>query len=105
MLMPITTTPTELQRNYRNVVKKAKKAKDAVIVLSNNIPEAVYMDYETYVKKLLNVGEIDKAKTVGFATANDELLSLSGSMSDEEADKLISDIDEMFEKVDKDEWK
>jgi len=105
MLMPVTTTPTELQRNYRNVVKKAKKAKDAIVVLSNNVPEAIYMDYDTYVEKFLKIKEINEAKTVGFTSANNELLSLAGSINNEEARKLISDIDEMFETVDEDEWK
>ena len=46
--MPQTTTATELQRNYREVVKKAKKLKEPVTVLSNNKPELVVMDYDVF---------------------------------------------------------
>ena len=97
--MPYTTTATEIQRNYRKVAKRAKQVKNAVIVLSNNAPEGVYMDYNTYVRKLVSSNIISN---------NDEkqkLLALAGTMSAEEADKLNKDMDEMFEKIDEEDWK
>lgn len=98
MLMPITTTATELQRNYRKVVDKAKKAKDAIVVMSNNTPEAVYIDYETYVSKFV-ANELYSRKK-----AKEDLLSLAGTMSSKEVDKLNNDIDEMNEIVFSEDW-
>lgn len=92
--MPIYTTTTEIQRNFKNVVRKAKKAKDGVIVLSNNNPIGVYTAYENY---LSTIAVKKKAK--------DDLLALAGTMSVDEVDKLNKDMDEMFEKIDDDMWK
>jgi len=47
-LMPATTTATELQRNYKRVVQRAKKIKKPLTVLSNNMPELVIVDYEAF---------------------------------------------------------
>lgn len=92
--MPIYTTTTEMQRNFKAVIKKAKKAKDGVVVLSNNNPIGVYTAYENHL-----ITETIKRK------AKADLLSLAGLMSAIEVDKLNNDMDEMFEKVDENEWK
>ena len=94
MLAPVYTTPTEIQRNFRSVVKKAKKAKDGVVVLSNNHPIGVYSDYQNY---LMTVDMKAKAKK--------DLLSLAGTMSAIEVDKLNKDMDEIFERIDNEDWK
>lgn len=99
MLMPYTTTATELQRNYKKVVKKAKLVKDAVIVLSNNSPEGVYMDYSTYLSKFTAINkklEIDE---------KEKLLSLAGTMSSEDANELDNAIDIINERIDPEDWK
>jgi len=93
-LMPVYTTTTEIQRNFKLVQKKAKKAKDGVVVLSNNNPIGVYTEYQNYLNN-----------TQSNSSANADLLSLVGAMSNEEVVKLNKDIDDMFEKVDEEEWK
>lgn len=63
-LMPHTTTATELQRNYKKVVKRAKALKEPIVVLSNNKPEGVYMDYEVFKSIQKRPKEIKKKKIV-----------------------------------------
>ena len=94
MLMPVYTTTTEIQRNFKNVIKKAKKAKDGVIVLSNNNPIGVYTAYENH---LMSSTIKKKAKA--------DLMSLSGTMSRDEANELNRVIDEMNERIDPEDWK
>ena len=89
--MPVYTTTTEIQRNFKNVVKKAKKAKNGVVVLSNNKPIGIYSEYPS--------GNFDKK------SAMRDLLSLAGTVSRAEADRLNKDMDEMFEKIDEEDWK
>lgn len=93
-LMPYFTTATELQRNYKKVVRKAKKLKKPIAVLSNSKPELVLVDYDVFGLSNAPVGD-DK----------EDLLSLSGSLSEKEADKLIKDTDEMFEIVNPEDWR
>jgi len=94
--MPATTTATELQRNYTKVLKKAKKLKKPVIVLSNNKAEGVYMDYETYRNgyKLKS-----KSKKKG------DLSRFSGVWTKKEADEFNKIIEEEFERTDPEDWK
>ncbi len=47
-LMPNTTTVTQLQRNYKKVTQRAKALREPLIILSNNNPDGVYLDYETF---------------------------------------------------------
>lgn len=108
-LMPYTTTATELQRNYKKVASKAKKLKQPIIVLSNNRPEAVYIDYEFFKQKykeekrglpkdLYAKGRKRSKKKSGFE-------QLFGSWTKEEADKFDKIIEDAFEKVNPEEWK
>lgn len=90
--MPIYTTTTEIQRNFKAVIKKAKKAKDGVIVMSNNKPIGIYSEYSNH-------------KNFDRKTAMRDLLSLAGTMSEEEVTRLNKDMDEMFEKIDEADWK
>lgn len=90
--MPNTTTATELQRNYRKVVEKAKRLKKPVAVLSNNRPDIVLIAYEVF-KKMVKARQEKKGIDAVF-----------GSLSREEADKLNSRIDEMFETIDEGIW-
>ncbi len=99
--MPYTTTATEFQRNYKKVSKRIKSLKDGLIVLSNNKPDLVVMGYDQYLQNY----EAGKATAVGFSSANNDLLSLVGTMTNEEADKLNKDMDEMFENIDEEDWK
>ena len=87
--MPYFTTATELQRNYKKVVKRAKKIKKPITVLSNNKPELVVMDYDVF----------------GLESTKEDLLSLAGTMSEKEADELNKIMDETFETIDEDLWK
>lgn len=91
-LMPYYTTATELQRNYKKVVKKAKKARDGVVVLSNNNPIGVYMDYQRYVD-MLNFDTIDDRRKKG-------LDAVFGVWTRKEAEEFNKRVDEMCEKID-----
>ena len=94
--MPKTTTATELQRNYRRVAKRVKKAKEPIAVLSNNKPELIIMDYgvyENWVKK-----EAIKAK-------KSNLDKFFGTWSKEEADKFDAIIEDAFEQINTEGWK
>ena len=46
--MPHTTSVTELQRNFRHVIKKAKRLKQPMVVMSRNQPSFVIIDYSKY---------------------------------------------------------
>lgn len=94
-LMPMTTTATELQRNFKNISKKAKKLKKPLIVLSNNQPEGVYIDYNTfkntYYKKTSKKGKSDFSQFLGLWTPK-------------EAEEFNKRIDDMFERIDPEMW-
>ncbi len=49
-LMPKTISVTDIQKNYRKVFNIAKKTKEPVIVLSNNKPDVVIIDYKALEK-------------------------------------------------------
>lgn len=94
--MPNTTTSTELQRNYKKVVNKSKKTKEPIIILSNNKPEGVYIDYETFTRKYKKTS---KEKEQGG------LLRPFGTWTKEEADKFDKVIEEAFEQINPEGWK
>ena len=100
-LLPNTTTATELQRNYRNVVRIAKKAKKPITVLSNNKPDAIYMDYEAFIKEYLTKRVSKDAKS----RRGEGIMRAFGSMTGEEADKLDRIIEEECERIDPEGWK
>ena len=95
------TTPTEIQRNYKKVSKRARSLNEALIVISNNKPDLVVMNYDLYLQNFQN----DKTRTADSLSANEELLSLVGGMTDEEVRKLNKDIDEMNEVIYPEDWK
>ncbi|OGM20400.1 hypothetical protein A2714_01640 [Candidatus Woesebacteria bacterium RIFCSPHIGHO2_01_FULL_38_9] len=97
-IMPATTTATELQRNYKKVAKKAKKLKKPLVILSNNKPEGVYIDYETYKREYKNLTSTKKTKRADFS-------DLSGVWTKKEADEFDRIIEDAFEKVDSEDWK
>ena len=47
-IMPYTTTATEIQRHFKRVIKRVKKLKEPVAVLSKNKPSVVLMDYNKF---------------------------------------------------------
>ncbi len=93
-LLPFTTTATELQRNYKRVVARAKKLGRPVTVLSNNKPELIVMDYSSFKK--------DSLKKAGKKSG---LEAVFGSWTKEEADKFDKIIEEAFEQIDPEDWK
>ncbi len=95
------TSSTEIQRNYKAVAKRARAANEAIIVMSNNKPDLVVMNYDLYLQNL----QKDVAKTVGFASANEDLMSLVGTMKHDEVVKLNKDIDDMNEQIYPEDWK
>lgn len=46
-LMPRTVSVSDIQKNYRKVFNTAKRTKEPVIVLSNNKPDVVIIDYDS----------------------------------------------------------
>lgn len=96
-LMPQTTTATELQRNYRQVAKRARRTRQPVVVLSNNKPEGVYIDYVTFTNRYRIPVESREGKKT--------LEKLAGSWTNEETEEFNKVIDEMFEQIDPEMWK
>ncbi len=88
--MPATATATELQRNYKRVVKRAKRLKGPLTVLSNNKPELVILDYDLFKKKQI------KGKS--------GIDAIFGVWTKEEARQFDKYIEETFEKVDPEAW-
>jgi len=97
-LMPHTTTATELQRNYKQVAQRAKRLKQPIVVLANNQPQGIYMDYGIYNSWQEGKVKMDSKKKRGF----DDLF---GSWSNEETDHLNQVIEDAFERVNPDDWK
>lgn len=90
-LMPNTTTVTQLQRSYKKVAQKAKALRVPLIILSNNNPDGVYLDYETFKNMVaLLVPKNRESK----------LANLSGIWSQKEAKDFDLIIDSSFEKID-----
>lgn len=108
-LMPHTTTATQLQRNYKKVVSKAKRLKQPVIVLSNNKPEGVYIDYEIFRQKYIEQKE--RMSTGSRSKARKRLKKKSGfeqlfgAWSKEEAEKFDAIIEDAFEHINPEDWK
>lgn len=97
--MPNTTTSTELQRNYRSVVKKSRRAQSPIIILSHNKPEGVYIDYETFIRKFTGKSKKEKPRLKrGIERA-------FGSWTNDEAAEFDRVIEEMFEQVNPEGWK
>ena len=96
-LMPATTTATQIQRNYRKIVKDIKKSKEPMMVLSNNKPDLIVIDYESFKNDYRKVERPEKEKY--------DFSDVIGSMSEKEANELNRYIDEMFENIDEEEWK
>ncbi len=46
--MPKTVSVSEIQKNYRKIFDDAMESKNPVIVLSNNKPDVVIIDYGTF---------------------------------------------------------
>lgn len=88
-LMPITTTATEMQRNYKKVRNWAKKAKVPVMVLANSKPDLVVMDYDVF-NRMTKKGNIEAA---------------FGIWTKEEADEFDRVIEEAFERVNPEDWR
>lgn len=97
-LMPFTTTATELQRNYKKVVRMVKKSKEPVTVLSNSRPEIIVMDYRTF-RDFSR--ELPKEK----ARHRKGLDELFGSWTKEEGDEFDKIIEEEFEQINPEGWK
>ena len=46
-LMPKTVSVSDIKKDYRKIFDRAKKTKEPVIVLSNNKPDVVIIDYDS----------------------------------------------------------
>jgi|SRR3990167_11348930 len=95
-LMPYFTTATELQRNYKKVVRKAKKVRDGAVVLSKSRPDMVFVDYDRY--SSLKEAVLRRVKSSGIEAA-------FGVWTKHEAEEFNAYIDETFEKIDEEMWK
>jgi hypothetical protein len=97
-LMPHTTTSTELQRNFKKVAARAKKLKEPIVVLSNNKPEFILMDSDSFGRKYgQSIRKNQKAKS--------GLSSIYGTWTKDEADEFNKNIEEMFEQIDWEMWR
>lgn len=103
-IMPPTTTATQLQRNYKQVVSRAKKLQQPIVILANNQPQGVYIDYELY-KSQTNLQASDQGNKKYTARKRKTLDQLYGSWSKEQAESFDKIIDDNFEKIDPESWK
>lgn len=97
-VMPLTTTATELQRNYKKVVKRVRRSREPVTVLSNNKPEVVIMDYEVF--KSLSNNFVKRE-----AVRRRSLEELYGSWTEKETQEFDKIIEDAFEQVNPEGWK
>jgi uncharacterized protein involved in high-affinity Fe2+ transport len=104
-LLPYTTTATELQRNYRKVVKKAKRLKQPMIVLSKNKPEGVYIDFGTFATNYKKVGDKSKPHYSSKVDKKTGVDAIFGTWTKEEAERFNKVVDEMFEQIEPDMWR
>lgn len=100
--MPFTTTATELQRNYRRVVKQAKKVGGPVVILSNNKPEGIYVDYEVFKNEYARRVNRGTKKVSGKKKG---IKRLFGSWTDEQAEQFDRVIEDAFEQLNPEDWK
>jgi hypothetical protein len=103
MLMPYTTTATEFQRNYKKVVNKAKRLKLPVVILSNNQPQGVYIDYDVFVRQ--NMGRDNSGTFYTVKRKRKSLDQLFGSWTKDEADKFDQVISDAFEQINPEDWR
>ena len=54
----------QLQRRYRAVIDAVKRSRDAVVLVHNNVPEAVLLDLETYDHLVRDDYAYDEARTL-----------------------------------------
>ena len=96
--MPIITSATEIQRQFRIVAKRAKRTKKPVVVLSNNKPEGVYMDYNTF------MNEFNK-KILPLESKKADFSDFRGIWTASESEKFNRIIEDAFEEIDPNDWK
>lgn len=99
-LMPLTTTATDLQRNYKKVIKMVKKAKEPVTVLSNNRPEVVVMDYEAFA----SLSKVSRQKKDSLQKKSN-FSEFFGKWSKKEAEEFDKVIEDAFEQINPEGWK
>lgn len=97
-LMPHTTTATELQRNYQKIAKRAKRLSEPIVVLSNNKPKGIYMDFESF-KNWQKKQNWNREKGKG------SFKDLFGIWTKQEAEEFNKRIDAAFENIDEESWK
>ena len=97
-LLPNTTTATELQRNYKSVIKKVKRIKRPVVILSNNKPDGILLDFQTYQKQH---GIIEHNQPNNKQVFN----KYSGSWSVQEARIFDKNIESLFENIEPELWR
>lgn len=95
--MPQTTTATDLQRNYKQVMSRLKKTKEPIIILSNNKPNSVIIDYNIFLEREKRFNTQRKPVSLG-------LKKYEGLWTKKETDKFNHEISEMFESIDDEVW-
>ena len=96
--MPHTTTATQLQRDFKGVVKRARKTQEPVVVLSNNKPEGIYMDYGAFLDRYKK--RVPAKKT----SQKSDFSEFLGVWSKEEAERFDEIIEDAFEQINPEEW-
>ena len=74
---PRTTTAKDLQKNYRRIFDLAKKSKEPIIVMRNNMPDVAIID----VKELERMEAINDV-LVSFKEAKEGKVKLLRSLTD-----------------------
>ncbi|MBI2268029.1 MAG: type II toxin-antitoxin system Phd/YefM family antitoxin [Candidatus Blackburnbacteria bacterium] len=78
LTFPKTTSAREIQRNYRKIFDRVKKTKEPVVVMRNNKPEVVIVNY----KKLEEMEALDSVFRSVEQIKKGEAKLLKGSLVD-----------------------
>jgi len=95
--MPQTTTATDLQRNYKRVMSRLKKTKEPIVILSNNVPSGVIIDYKIFLER-------EKRFNIYLKHGASGLKKYEGLWTKKEADQFDRKINKMFDTIDDEVW-
>lgn len=90
--MPYTTTVTELQRHFKKVARRVKRAKQPITVMSQNRPSMVLMDYGDYTKNTQPKKFQDPYGMFSESTITDKDIDEVIAGWDRHADKLVNEL-------------
>lgn len=77
---------TDIQRNFKSILKKLQQSNDPVVVLRDSVPEAVMVPFNEYQR----LSSLDKAQLdAQFEAIWEDMRRRNANVSDEELNKDI----------------